>query len=123
MPKPSRPAEYARNIQFPAWRTHIKLCLTPDVDASIRWRDASYKDKDTEAMCMFSNSASTCLILHLDAPPAVIAHECWHSICKLLQNRGAELDNETVAYHLGYLVGEVHKFQKVAAARWPRRKS
>lgn len=121
MPKPKRPAEHTRNISFPVWRTYIKICFTPDVNASIKWRDNSYTHTDTEAMCMYSDSASCCLVLAMDAPPAIIAHECWHAIRKMLANQGAELENEVIAYHLGYLVGEVHKFQASVRPRRSRK--
>jgi hypothetical protein len=40
---------------------------------------------------------------------STIAHECWHAVRRLLDYSGASLDNETVAYHLGFLVESVCK--------------
>jgi hypothetical protein len=39
-----------------------------------------------------------------------IAHESWHVVRRIMDHLGADLDNEMVAYHLGYLVEKVFKF-------------
>jgi hypothetical protein len=39
-----------------------------------------------------------------------IAHEMWHAVKHMMETRGVELDSETTAYHLGYLVDHVFKF-------------
>jgi hypothetical protein len=41
-----------------------------------------------------------------------IAHESWHAILNMLVRVGADLDNEVVAYHLGYLVDEIVKLKR-----------
>jgi hypothetical protein len=33
-----------------------------------------------------------------------IAHESWHVVRQMFRRAGAELENELVAYHLGYIV-------------------
>jgi hypothetical protein len=40
----------------------------------------------------------------------MVAHESYHAIRHMLTDVGAELDDETVAYHLHHLVNQVHKF-------------
>jgi hypothetical protein len=37
-----------------------------------------------------------------------IAHESWHVVNRMFKNVGAELENEMVAYHLGYIVGHAY---------------
>lgn len=39
-----------------------------------------------------------------------IAHESWHAVNQMMNVMGVEIDSETVAYHLGYLVNEVFRF-------------
>jgi hypothetical protein len=39
-----------------------------------------------------------------------IAHESWHVVHQIMNHVGVELDSETVAYHLGYLVGKIFEF-------------
>jgi hypothetical protein len=50
------------------------------------------------------------LVLGLNPKPEIVAHECSHAIAALLKYAGAVADEEVFAYHLGYLVGRVHKF-------------
>lgn len=42
----------------------------------------------------------------------VVAHETWHCVRAMLEWAGARMENEVVAYHLGYIVDEIHKFLK-----------
>jgi hypothetical protein len=56
------------------------------------------------------------LFLKSDADEAVVAHECWHIVFRIMEWCGAELDNETVAYHLDHLVEKVYAFKKSIAA-------
>ena len=54
------------------------------------------------------------------SPKAVagsIAHECWHMIFSLMEFTGVQLEDEFVAYHLGYAVQEVVDFQHVVQGR------
>lgn len=50
-----------------------------------------------------------------------IAHEAWHGVYDMLKHIGAELDNEVVAYCLGYAVDQIvdFKIQKRRAACRP----
>ena len=42
--------------------------------------------------------------------PDTITHEAYHAVMKLSAWTDAALDEEATAYHLGYLVGRLHKF-------------
>ena len=46
--------------------------------------------------------------------PGVIAHECFHAIWAMLKEWAGvvDMDNEIIAYHLGFLVGIVHDFKQ-----------
>ncbi len=50
------------------------------------------------------------LVLPYRAAPSTIAHESWHVVYRMLTRMGAGLDNETVAYHIGYLVNKIILF-------------
>lgn len=119
MPKPKPPVEHFRRINFPAWYTYIVVVLTEDVQASIHKRASDYDVENTGAICMKSDTATSMLIFDINAPCGIIAHECWHAIRRMIVFHGGELENEVVAYHLGYLVEQVCKFQKASAR--PRR--
>jgi hypothetical protein len=90
----------------------VKVLITNDVFGSINKRDNTYTSRDAEAMCMHASGGNTCsmLILADNVSPGVIAHECWHAIYRMLTGLDVHLENETVAYHLGYLVNETHTF-------------
>lgn len=47
-----------------------------------------------------------------NAPLHFIAHECWHILYHLFKSRGLEFEDETVAYHLDYLVKKAVQFYK-----------
>jgi len=42
----------------------------------------------------------------------IVAHESWHAVRRMMIHMGVELDSETVAYHLGYLVEEIFNFSR-----------
>ena len=41
-----------------------------------------------------------------------IAHESWHVIKRMMGYCDVDLDSETVAYHLGYLVNKIFRFAR-----------
>jgi hypothetical protein len=55
-------------------------------------------------------------ISYLFVPPrcsvGTIAHECWHVVHRMLKHVGVDIESETVAYHLGYLVDKVTDFSR-----------
>jgi hypothetical protein len=52
------------------------------------------------------------LVLEPDADAAIVAHEANHAVRAIFRYVGARADDEAFAYHLGYLVGRIHKFLK-----------
>jgi hypothetical protein len=43
----------------------------------------------------------------------MVAHEAWHAVRRMLVDScHMALENEAVAYHLGYLAGEIYEFYK-----------
>jgi hypothetical protein len=52
------------------------------------------------------------LFLDLTADEATVAHESRHIVHRIFDWCGAELDNETVAYHLDHMVEKVYEFKK-----------
>ena len=50
------------------------------------------------------------IFLRPNADVGAIAHESWHAVRYMLGTLGVDLDNETVAYHLGYLVNKIFNF-------------
>jgi len=50
------------------------------------------------------------LVFATDPDPGHVAHEASHAVWYMLKGAGAELDDETFAYHLQHLVAHIHKF-------------
>ena len=113
--------EYKMKVQFPVWHYDIYVVLTSNVDLSTK--KISDMINSTELKCgKYSDSAhggchiahhkalDSYVILPTDAPCGAVAHEAWHAIRYMLTSAGADLDSETVAYHLGYLVNQIIKF-------------
>jgi hypothetical protein len=111
--------EYRKYVDLKPWCSHVLIILTSSVYESITKRDSTYEELDCEAMCMYGDGAGTsAIILPITASPTIIAHECYHATRRLLSNLCTNIEytetNETFAYHIGYLVGEVHNLQKRA---------
>lgn len=109
--------EHKAKIRFPVFANYIVyVVVTEDIKAS---SDKVYKiepvddEKATAAMhaAPADGTPEAYLFFHPERLHyGTIAHESWHCVRRLLMLMGAELENEVVAYHLGYLVTELHKF-------------
>jgi hypothetical protein len=108
--------ERCHELNFEAFDYRVRIIFTSNVVGSRTKRDSLLGRYDgASALAMHDyvpDKAQSYLFLPLDAAASTIAHECWHVVRRMLALCGAGLDNEVVAYHLGHLVGEVHKFQK-----------
>lgn len=51
------------------------------------------------------------IFLTSDSDAGTVAHEAWHCVSRMLEASGAELDDEVVAYHLGYLVRRIQTWR------------
>jgi hypothetical protein len=67
------------------------------------------KESDFEAIHVYHDMNSY-LIFSEKARIGTIAHECWHVTRRICDWIGAELDNELIAYHIGYLTQTVYDF-------------
>jgi hypothetical protein len=50
------------------------------------------------------------LFLPYNASVGTIAHESWHVVKRMMNFTGVELDSETCAYHIGFLVDKIFRF-------------
>jgi len=62
----------------------------------------SYNAKLNDSFVIFNNTATI----------GDLAHECFHVLWRMFISHGVELDNETTAYHLGFLVDKIVDFKK-----------
>lgn len=64
----------------------------------------------TDAMaCYREKQATTFIFIKPNASNGTIAHEAYHAVCHLMKYTGVDLENEVVAYHLGYLVNKISR--------------
>jgi hypothetical protein len=103
-------------VVFPAWSEFkIYAIFTDDLAASrIRRYETAGAAGDSSVSALFTRGAGNYghLFFKPDASAEIITHECWHAIWWMFTWAGVtNWDNETTAYHLGYLVGKVSEFQ------------
>ena len=114
--KLSKFGDYEKIVEFPVWAKHkVHVIFTKCITDSKKARYKKLEDlENARAIHIISDDGHSHLIFHIDlTDEGVIAHESWHCIRAMLYEYDAELDNETVAYHLQYLVERVHKFWNV----------
>lgn len=69
-------------------------------------------DEDTDALAIHVKNVSfSYIFLPHNARPGTIAHESWHVVRRMFEHVGADLEDEMVAYHIGYLVDQIVKMQ------------
>lgn len=107
-------ANRSTTVRFPVFRGfEVRIILSRDLIATGR----RLKEKDDlshadAALIVSKKDPMTCwLLLGPDGRDAdTISHEASHAIKHLFKTTGVKTDDEAFAYHLGYLVGKVHKF-------------
>jgi hypothetical protein len=100
-------------VKFPVWGNYrIRVIVTADVKKYMAEHNSFCEvcmdedQSDTNAVTLHRLGQSI-IIFPAEADMDTIAHESYHAIRQMLVSRDAELDNEVVAYHLGYLVNKV----------------
>ncbi len=108
------------NVKFPVFGDYtVYIEMTDDMKKSLAKRKVtapaiSEIDNNAHAMVIHDDNASSYVFLPMKPAVGTIAHEAWHVIKGMMEYAGVELDNETVAYHLGYLVNKISKFVRKA---------
>ena len=103
-------------IEFPVF---VDYCVHVEFTDNLERSMAKYKQtenipcgEDTHAIAVHVEDAGlSFMFLPYDVNVGTIAHECWHVVKNMMDYHGVELDSETTAYHLGYMVNKVFKFQ------------
>lgn len=119
--------ERVTKIVFPVFSGYeVYVCISDDIVASRQKRDGYFGEKFTggDALGLHSYPLGSTGISWLFFPiivrPGTVAHESWHCIFRMMSWVGADIENEVVAYHLGYLVEKVTKALEVSRERSKR---
>lgn len=124
--KPGEGSSTVMDALFPVYGYRIGIVFADDVRRTVSYYFTNFDWKVEDGIAFhlpFKHESRAMIFLPFDADPNTIAHECYHGVRRLLQHLGVglyedagveQIDNECVAYHLGYLVGLVHKYQKSA---------
>ena len=106
-------------VEFPVFSDYIvHVEITSDLKKSLSKYPQTEVIPDEESdHCegMVVHDTDGCLsflFLKHNASVGTIAHESWHVIKRMLDVMGVEIDSETTAYHLGYLVNKVFQFMR-----------
>lgn len=104
----------------------LKLVMTDDIRGTEKALRLKYGDvctkivanERTGAMAMHDKGLETMFILMpYKCDVGYIAHEVWHIVRAMLLYSGASLDNEVVAYYIGWLVREATVFNYTASKK------
>ena len=115
--KMTRHGDYELLVRFPVWSEfQVHVVFTDDIGRS---KNGRYGTNDidvdhTNALHVFDLSGHSHLFYLIgNCPSGVVVHECWHAIRAMLEKwAGVDvMENETVAYHLGYLAQRVFDFR------------
>lgn len=114
--KLTRHGDLECTICFPVWASYkVHVIFTADIVKSrmSRYGTAGAAGSgQTGAMHSCTQDGHSHLFYKINAPAEIITHEAWHAIWAMFDWAGVEeWDNETTAYHLGWLVGHITKFQ------------
>lgn len=102
-------------IDLDIWHYRVYIIFAKDMKAAADDLKIEYSRdffSDTGAACFHVKGQSNSYMFFTEkgnVHPADVAHEAWHVTRRLLDYVGAELDNETVAYHVGFLVRTILK--------------
>ena len=101
-------------IKFPAlsnYRVHVEI--TSSLKKSLAKYPATKAvemDENTHGLAVHTDNAFSYIFLPYHTSAGDIAHEAWHVIRQMMKYLGIELENESVAYHLGYLTDKIFRF-------------
>lgn len=111
-------------VRFPVFGYDVRVEFTSDLKKSVsRHEDTKAvdlsgpEDKHTDALAIHvaGEGKSFVFLLH-HVSLGTIAHESWQVVRHMFDSCGAALENESVAYHLGYLVNQIVNRRKTGTA-------
>ena len=106
-------------IEFPVFSDFIiHVEISNDFDKTISKYPniknfADGTNQNCDALTIHENDSPLVFIfLKHNVSVGTIAHESWHALCHMFETVGVDMDSETVAYHLGFLVNAIFRFMR-----------
>ena len=114
--KKTKYGDYEYKVTFNVFGSVVYIVFSENMVKSIngRYPQINTSEKDFGAMCCRRRGEPDQHIFFElgNCPVGTLAHECWHAVrYMLLDWSHCELDNETIAYHLGWLVDMTSRFR------------
>ena len=105
-----------KHVEFPVFVNYsVHVEVTDDIKRSMQkyeqTKNVPFGDDTLAITVHVEDNGLSFMFLPYGGPVGIIAHESWHVIKRMMDYLGVELDSETVAYHLGYLVEKVFNFR------------
>ena len=99
------------NIEFPVfchYTVHVEV--SSDLGKSMKKYpqtknipDADDFNRNESCAVHLNDEPFSFIFLPYNASVGTVAHESWHVIQRMMKYMGVDVENEVVAYHLGYL--------------------
>ena len=114
--KKTRHGDFEKVIRFSVWSNYdVHVIFTEDIVKSRMGRygtAGAAGSGQTGALHSSTVDGHSHLFYKPTASAEIITHEAFHAIWAMFNWTGVkDWDNETTAYHLGYLVGRITTFQ------------
>jgi hypothetical protein len=106
-------------VVFPVFNGYnIEVVVAKDVKKAWEKRKKDYTDYEGNFSAIHSSNefGQACIILPTGCDLALVAHECCHATLALTMWANA-INEETTAYHMGYLTKQVYDFVRSRSKR------
>lgn len=105
------------HLEIPTLKYDVYVVITNDFFKASQKLNHNEHDKEwydeASAVALHSlHEGQSFVLFKPNASVEQIAHEMWHVVRRMLEWVGAGLENEIVAYHLGYLAGHAYDILK-----------
>lgn len=101
-------------IDFVVFGHTVGVIFATDIRKAMMERHGEKLDDANAATFCYTSKARSELFFPFNAKIRTIAHEAVHAIWNLFDYHGMKRSNEGMAYHIGYLVGEILKCRALA---------
>ena len=100
--------EATRTISLPHFHYEVRVILTDNMQQSVWNRDLDFDvSRWAAGHLSYEDESHSFVFLPLQPTMEEISHEVLHALWKIMRWIGAEFEEEVMAYHQGYLSGEI----------------